>query len=416
MLYDRRQKRLIQKKWCDLVSHIADETIPVNVIPRRVTIYLTAPPGDSVRTTRDHFREYIKPVLVAAALDWDVVEGRREGDVRAGLAERVRKLRKRRGEATEKPLEEDAETVVQNIRDSVGIREWEGVQGDIVIGRNAWKEYVRGLHEGWLGPLDPPPDPVTNTPSTTASSETPQPEVDQSSPTPDSAAPSQRPSIGVTATPSSSPTTEPPASPPPAEEPKPTKPRVPPPYIPASTTAYASASLPPSLPSELGPSTTIPLPHILGFRNTPIRIYRFLTRRHLADDVGRQTAAVVLATYRPFQHSSSASPLRDVPGDTDSSSSATTDDTSPDSSTASRQWEQQTLLQHEEREWLKSVRERKEGEGERVWIDDMVLDPRIAERMRRFELAGEKEERMQRILEGREGLIRRSSEDGEKVE
>jgi hypothetical protein len=29
-----------------------------------------------------------------------------------------------------------------------------GPKGDLVIGRHTWKEYIRGLHEGWLGPLD----------------------------------------------------------------------------------------------------------------------------------------------------------------------------------------------------------------------------------------------------------------------
>lgn len=66
-------------------------------------------------------------------------------------------------------------------------------------------------------------------------------------------------------------------------------------------------------------------------------------------------------------------------------------------------YEQQTVLQHEEREWHKSARKRLEGEGERVWLEGVVLDPRVAGRMRRFELAGGEEERARRIEEGREG-------------
>ena len=58
------------------------------------------------------------------------------------------------------------------------------------------------------------------------------------------------------------------------------------------------------------------------------------------------------------------------------------------------QSEQQQLLAHEEPDWHKSARKREEGETkERVWLDEMVLDPRIAGRMRRFALDAEVEER-----------------------
>ena len=116
LLYDRRAKRKAQNKWCTLVSHIAKEPLPTNTLPRRVTIYLAAPPGDGLRSAREHFVEYVKPVLVAAALDWDVVEGRREGDIRAGLAERIRRFRRTKGDVAETPLEEDVKLALERIR------------------------------------------------------------------------------------------------------------------------------------------------------------------------------------------------------------------------------------------------------------------------------------------------------------
>src|ERR1700761_784152 len=72
LAYDRRQKKAVQKKWCDLVSHVAQDTLPVNQLPRKITVFLSAPPGDGIRPSRDYFRQYIKPVLVAAAIDYDV--------------------------------------------------------------------------------------------------------------------------------------------------------------------------------------------------------------------------------------------------------------------------------------------------------------------------------------------------------
>ena len=81
-----------------MVSYLAREPLPTTQLPRKFTVFLCAPPGDGLRSAREYFQEYIKPVLVAAAVDWDVVEGRREGEVRAGLAARVRALRRKHGE------------------------------------------------------------------------------------------------------------------------------------------------------------------------------------------------------------------------------------------------------------------------------------------------------------------------------
>ena len=67
-------------------------------------------------------------------------------------------------------------------------------------------------------------------------------------------------------------------------------------------------------------------------------------------------------------------------------------------------WEQEDLLKEEEKEWHKSVRKIEEGDKkERTWLGPMVLDDRIAGRMRRFELSRDDEERATKIGEGREG-------------
>ncbi len=147
-------------------------------MPRRITVFLSAPPGDSLRAAREHFHEYVKPLLVAGAMDWDVIEGRKEGDVRAGLAEKIRKRRRKAGEKPPKNAEGEApeggEDLVEELRGSAGIKDWQGVQGDLVLGRHTWKEYIRGTHEGWLGPLELPPN-------LSQSSDPPQHTPDQSS-------------------------------------------------------------------------------------------------------------------------------------------------------------------------------------------------------------------------------------------
>ena len=380
-MYDRREKKRIQKKWSKLVEHIAQEPLDTQQLPRKVTVYVSAPPADGLVPARDHFHEYVKPILVAAALDWDAIEGRREGDVRAGLAERIRKLRKTRGEPSIEPIEEGLEESLEGLRQRAGVRAWDGPGGDIVIGRHTWKEYVRGLHEGWLGPLDPPTPVADPTPL-----DFPVPQIEESTPTP-------TPTIGaaeaeptvVHATDDASPQALPDTplqaegDKPKEEENKPKKKKQPPPFI--KPTEYENAPLSRNCPQALGPAAVVPFPHLLGFFNFPIRMYRFLNRRQVADDIGRQTAAAVLGAYRPFE----------VAGETAN--------VSGEDGESSAQWEQQRLLAYEEENYHKTARDRsKDEEGkERVWLDDMVLDPRIAERMRRFVIDAEVEERANRI-------------------
>jgi mitochondrial import inner membrane translocase subunit TIM54 len=376
--YDRRQKKVAQKKWCDLVSHIAQDPLPVNQMPRKLTIFLSAPPGDGIRPSREYFKEYIKPVLVAAAMDYDVIEGRKEGDVRYGTAEQIRRLRRKKGEKGETWNEEemDPERIIEKAREQLNINPEPVIRGDLVIGRHTWKEYLRGLHEGWLGPLDEPKPPRE-----------PVPPSDDASP---SATTGPSPEL-------------PPEDTKPTEEEK----KAPsPPYAYITTSAYSSSPTCPSLPVHLEPSAPIPHRHILGFLNTPIRIYRFLTQRHLADSIGRDTAAIVLALNRPYHQAFSfasertgeldASPVDETPTPEDDKAASTA------SVQTSQNWEQQSLLQEEEADWHKSAKKPRKDDLERVWLDDVVMDARIAERMRRFELAPEEAERAQRIGEGSE--------------
>ena len=406
--YDRRQKKAAQKKWCDLVDHIAHQPLPVNQMPRKLTVFLSAPPGDGIRPSREYFKEYIKPILVAAAMDYDVIEGRKEGDVRYGAAEQIRRLRRRKGEAsraTREDNEVDREQAVEMARQQLKIDAEPAVKGDLVIGRHTWKEYLRGVHEGWLGPLDDPTaqtlDPPTTTSSTSVASQDPQSSSNTPANDKDQAAQETQTK---------------------SEEKKQNS-TTPAPYI--SSSGYPSAILPPHLPKELEPSAPIPHRHILGFLNSPIRIYHFFNQRCVADAVGRDTAAVVLGFHRPYRQINPdlTSSLLSSSSSSSSSSPSTTDPKSSLSlTTQNEKWEQQSLLASEESNWHKSVFKVPVSSNdsdettdrhdlnpvsvvERVWLDNPIMDPRIAQRMRRFELATEDEDRASRIGEGLEGSL-----------
>lgn len=365
IIYDKREKNRAQRKWCRLVQHLAEESLEPKAMPRKLTVFLESPPGDGLRIAQDHFKEYVKPILVASGLDWDFVQGRKEGDVRAELAEKIRKLRRPYDPETE-------EDPALRLRRQNGIVEYPGPQGDIVIGRHTWKEYLRGLHEGWLGPLTAPnfPPASQSTNSTTVDNQ-------DSSLTDDlSAPPENKPTEASESAPDS-----------PEEPPKPSQ-------IPAfiSTAAYPSAPTPADLPEVLDPSEPIPFPHILGFFNTGIRLVRFLNRRHLADDIGRDVAAIVLANSRPY-HSTVSDAAFSEPTSFVSDSPTAVDimDVQPPS-------EQSVALAEEEKDWHKSIKKPVENATERPWLDVMVLDPRIASRMRKAELRPEDEERVRTIV------------------
>lgn len=395
VVYDKREKRRATARWARSVAHLAREPLSSpNQMPRRLTVFLEAPPGDGLRVAQDHFAEYVKPILAASGLDWEFVQGRKEGDVRAAVAERIRRTRQppqeqkhQQQKEGEEPPVLTQEEILREVRARNGTPEWEGVRGDIIVGRHTWKEYVRGLHEGWLGPLTAPtpPEPEVKTaPAEGNSSDGGGGGDEESKP----AEEKQEKKEEEKETPK-----------------KPERPPQPPPYnTPAD---YASAALPATTPTELGPAAPIPFPHILGFSNTPTRLARFLNRRRLADDIGREVAAACLAAAREFR--------READGE-----------------------ELATTLDHEERDWGKWVwkdaaeaEEKREQEdlqrpqrleeysgedagnnsnngnsGEKtaamtkkefIWAKPLVVDPRLRERMRRFELAAADAERAARI-------------------
>lgn len=386
-LYDNREKKRVQKKWCDMVAHISQQKLDIRELPRKLTIFLSAAPGDGIGSSRQYFKDYVKPILVAASMDYEVIEGRKEGDVRYGTAEQIRRLRRKKGErgsSNEEP-EMDAAMAIDLMRERMMVQPEPGVRGDLVLGRHTWKEYIRGIHEGWLGPLDEPPEPIPEPPPRHASTELK---------TDDTAATASSEAIGTETK------EEKPAEEKKEEEKKKTYP--PPAYL--SIQEYSSAPLSPYTPQVLEPSEPIHQQHLLGFLKTPQRIWNWLNRRSLQDRIGRQTAAIVLAHYRPYQHDDTfalpstedATPLATKAPESDALDSAPLQ--------VSANYEQQSLLNEEEHYWHKSVRKsRSEGDKrEQVWLNDIVLEPRIAERMRRFELDPEEVERAGRIEAGLE--------------
>ncbi|KAF4585354.1 Mitochondrial import inner membrane translocase subunit tim54 [Ophiocordyceps camponoti-floridani] len=281
IIYDRRQKKRATARWRRAVEPLSRQPISgASQLPRKLTVYLEAPPGDGLRAAQDHFIEYVKPVLAASGLDWEFVQGRQQGDVRAAVAARVRRERMPLEGRGDEVLETE-EGMIEALRARIRVPRYEGIQGDIILGRHTWKDHDARLRT-----------------------------------------------------------------------------------------------------QRIPPATALPFPHRLGFRHTLVRLSRFLNRRKLADEIGRDVAAVCWA--------------------------------------ATREWaeeEQQTTLAHEESDWPKSVwkvnedDDDEEADKERIWASPLVVDPRLGHRMRRFEVRPEDELRASAVVvpeEDVEGWIKGS--------
>lgn len=191
--YDKYQQKQIITKYTNMVKPLAEEKMNTRTVPRKITVFIAPPPSDYLETSLKIWRRYVKPVLYYAGLDYDVIEEDRQGVIRTTVANRIRELRRDALQIHDKPeitenLKHKSEvelTRAEEIelgqqykknfdwRDAIGIfykheKPKEIISEDvnlldplqsggvICLGRGAYKEYLAGLHEGLLGPVEPP--------------------------------------------------------------------------------------------------------------------------------------------------------------------------------------------------------------------------------------------------------------------
>ncbi|KAG6854739.1 hypothetical protein C0991_002453 [Blastosporella zonata] len=152
LIYDRRQCKRIKQHYIDLVKEQADELVDPLAWPRKVTVYGAKWPGDEdYDQATKYFRKYVKPILVAAAVDFELVSGKRHGDLAERVADDIRK--RRRIELGIDPIPEIAKALpTYKSPEQVANHRLDG--GIVVIGRPTLKEFMLGLKRGWTDPLD----------------------------------------------------------------------------------------------------------------------------------------------------------------------------------------------------------------------------------------------------------------------
>ncbi|KDQ61090.1 hypothetical protein JAAARDRAFT_173611 [Jaapia argillacea MUCL 33604] len=292
-LYDRQQCKRIRREYVDKVKHLADEPLGVFDYARKITVYGGKWPGDEdYERSMKYFRKYVKPILVAAAVDYDMVKGRRLGDITDRIAKEIQARRRLEAgldtpsSAMPLPTDQSLETKRR--------RELEG--GIVIVGRPTFKEFMAGLKKGWSEGLE-----VVDPEEKLARELESDGHFDEEEEPLDTHA-----SIGFVAG---------------DEEPIPTPSRLPP-----STSIYSPIQLqPPSSPSqrpgspvdsssntapsvipELPPLLLVPFVNYLGFTQIPLMLWEFFNERKKVQAGSEAAYSLIMKQTRPFTASSSA--------------------------------------------------------------------------------------------------------------
>ncbi|KAG6860957.1 hypothetical protein C0995_005621 [Termitomyces sp. Mi166 len=151
-IYDRRECRRIKQHYIDLVKEQGNEPVDALAWPRKVTVYGAKWPGDEdYKQATKYFRKYVKPILVAAAVDFELISGKRFGDVAELVADDIRK--RRRIDLGVDPIPDIAKTLpTYKPPEELAKHRLQG--GIVIIGRPTLKEFMAGLKKGWTDPLD----------------------------------------------------------------------------------------------------------------------------------------------------------------------------------------------------------------------------------------------------------------------
>lgn len=201
IVYDKYEQKQIRNRYREIVEPLSHQRMDINRMPRKVTVFIAPPPSDYLETSMKVWRRYVKPILYWGGLDYELVEADSQGVIRHEVAKRIREVRKQLLETQlageneqskeykphkvkEQNSDQDEEFDPQQAKKfkeefdyskALGVfRKWKAPGlvyedslveypelsgGVICLGRGAYKEYITGLHEGMLGPLDAPEDP-----------------------------------------------------------------------------------------------------------------------------------------------------------------------------------------------------------------------------------------------------------------
>lgn len=165
--YDRKEAKRIKQSYIDRVSHMAEVPMKTWELPRKLTVYACKWPGDDdYDRSMGYFKKYVKvcwsvvspscvsanvssfkPVLAAAAIDYELNNGNQYGALARQIADQIKE--RRRQEAGLEAPRTDWIPGGPGGRQSVDHLQRELDGGIVIIGRHTLKEFMEGLKRGW---------------------------------------------------------------------------------------------------------------------------------------------------------------------------------------------------------------------------------------------------------------------------
>lgn len=172
--YDRRECKRLKQEYIDQVKHLAAEPLAPYEYPRKVQVYGARSPGDEdYDKSIIYFKRYVKPILVAAGIDFEILNGRRHGGLGRELQQRIYARRRQllglepwgcevstAGSGPVLPTSPDAVAAQTAAMQAFALSPQQQLQREldgavVVLGRPAYKEYMWSLREGWSRELPP---------------------------------------------------------------------------------------------------------------------------------------------------------------------------------------------------------------------------------------------------------------------
>lgn len=147
---DRRQCKKIMEEYKDRVRGLSERSMHPLEQPRKVLVYTAKYPGDdNYDVGTIYFKRYVKPILVAAAVDYEILSGTSYGNLARELRNRIHERRRNLAGLEPWTTNTVAGTSLPTTLSPAQFlqRELEGAV--VLVGRPALKEWAWALKEGW---------------------------------------------------------------------------------------------------------------------------------------------------------------------------------------------------------------------------------------------------------------------------
>ncbi|KAL0946541.1 hypothetical protein HGRIS_012748 [Hohenbuehelia grisea] len=284
-IYDRQQCKKIKREYIERVKHLAEEPLGTLERPRKVTVYGAKWPGDEdYDQSLKYFRKYVKPVLVAAAVDYEMINGKRHGELARRTADEI-KSRRRLAAGIDSPSPYTEALPTRLPPDEEYKQELAG--GIVIVGRPAFKEFMAGLQKGWSEGLEKVDAEEDLAQELSMDGRFDEPEV-----------PEEGIAVEATAfTPSPivfSPLQH-------LNQPKPAKR--------SGENISSSLNTPPSTIPLLPPLLLVPFIDYIGFTQVPLMLWDFFNQRHKVRAGARAAYSLIIGETRPFDSPSAETRL-----------------------------------------------------------------------------------------------------------